>query len=363
MNREKELINVLHKELCKQISFKMGANSSYTQKQILSIAIYASVEHISAESASKELEGMPSADDVLYHMNKQNLNTIQSCVDSLMSYSLRRARKHFRIPRTKKLTTAIDFHEIPYYGNRNGEGMRFWVVGSKRKGGTNYFLRYATVDIVHKGMRFTLFVLPVSVFKTTEKAIHALVEAAKKHVNVNLVLLDRAFCNIKSIKKLEALGVSYVMPKPMDKKTKKVVKECLKNSITSMRYRMGTKKNFVEFNLIVYKDANTKDAVAFATNKSTDPAWTAETYRRRWGIETGYRVKKDFRAKTTSTSHNVRVIYFLLSVILYNLWVLCNLIIDAKVLMHNTTKKVYTPSVTTRTICIEMRRIVESDVS
>lgn len=365
MNREKELIKSLYRKIRKKLSLKMGANAYYTQQEILRIAIYASVENISAEAASLELENAPSADDVLHHLRNQSIDKIQGEIDDLMSEMIKRARKRLRIPKTKEITLAIDFHEIPYYGDINGKGVRFWVVGSKRKDGTNYFLRYATVDIVHKGIRFTLFAMPVSIFKTKEKAIRALVENAKKYVNVKIVLLDRAFCNVKSIKELENpdFDIEYVMPKIMDKKTKKAVKECLKNKVTSMRYRMGTKKNFVEFNLIVYKEPCSKDAVAFATNKSTDPAWTAETYKRRWGIETGYRVKTDFRAKTTSTSHIVRAIYFLLSVVLYNMWVLCNLIIDAKTLLSEDKNDKYTPSVTTRIVRVEMRRFAESEIS
>lgn len=50
-------------------------------------------------------------------------------------------------------------------------------------------------------------------------------------------------------------------------------------------------------------------------------------YRKRWGIETGYRgVKHDFLAITTTDSYTVRLLYFMVSVILYNFWLLCNLV-------------------------------------
>ena len=38
------------------------------------------------------------------------------------------------------------------------------------------------------------------------------------------------------------------------------------------------------------------------------------------GIETSYRVEDGFEAKTTSRNFTLRVIYFMLSIILYNLW-------------------------------------------
>ena len=51
-------------------------------------------------------------------------------------------------------------------------------------------------------------------------------------------------------------------------------------------------------------------------------------YGQRWGIETGYRVKKhSFRSKTTSKNYFIRLFYFLFSVLLYNLWILIDVLI------------------------------------
>ena len=63
-----------------------------------------------------------------------------------------------------------------------------------------------------------------------------------------------------------------------------------------------------------------------ATLKFDDPERIVdiipEEYRYRWGIETSYRVEDGFEAKTTSRNFALRVIYFMLSIILYNLWIL-----------------------------------------
>ena len=44
-----------------------------------------------------------------------------------------------------------------------------------------------------------------------------------------------------------------------------------------------------------------------------------EEYRRRWNIETGYRVKNTFKIRTCSKSPVVRTLYFILRCILFNL--------------------------------------------
>lgn len=53
-------------------------------------------------------------------------------------------------------------------------------------------------------------------------------------------------------------------------------------------------------------------------------------YRKRWGIETGYRDIERVRAKTTSSNNSIRVLYFMYSLLLYNAWLLANLIISRR---------------------------------
>ena len=47
-------------------------------------------------------------------------------------------------------------------------------------------------------------------------------------------------------------------------------------------------------------------------------------FRKRWGIETSYRMIRKFLAKTTSRRYGIRLLYFYLAVVLYNLWVKLN---------------------------------------
>jgi putative transposase len=83
--------------------------------------------------------------------------------------------------------------------------------------------------------------------------------------------------------------------------------------------------------LVVIKD---KEGIkrAFATNLDVEEKEAFELfdlYSKRWGIETSYRVKGEFKPKTTSKNYVVRLFYFLFSVCLYNLWVLASIFIGA----------------------------------
>ena len=87
------------------------------------------------------------------------------------------------------------------------------------------------------------------------------------------------------------------------------------------------------FNILIVNDEEGNKR-AFATNEIFDEkdVYIAERlfllYGKRWGIETSYRVKKQsFLPKTTSKNYQIRIFYFLFSVLLYNLWLLADILI------------------------------------
>jgi putative transposase len=89
------------------------------------------------------------------------------------------------------------------------------------------------------------------------------------------------------------------------------------------------RKKSVSVNLVIVLD-DKMEKRGFVTNMNPDRMHTrkiSKLYSKRWGIETSYRVKKDFRPKTTSKNYVIRLFYFLFSVCLYNLWELVNVIL------------------------------------
>ncbi len=150
---------------------------------------------------------------------------------------------------------------------------------------------------------------------------------------------------------LENLHLKFIMPAIKSDRIKQVVKDNSNKENYFLKYIMGTKKNNVAFNLVVKYDEKDKEYHIFATNfeikYKTDIERIAEMYRKRWGIETGYRVKKDFLAITTTECCTVRMLYFMISVILYNFWLLCNL-----VYCRERGIELGTPKITTRVLKI-----------
>jgi IS4 transposase len=109
------------------------------------------------------------------------------------------------------------------------------------------------------------------------------------------------------------------------------------------RFTLGDRRKSVTFNLYLYKrpagqlPKKQKLTISdlyfsFATNlprslAATLPSFIPQEYRRRWGIETGYRVQDNAQAKTTSTNYKIRLLYQMVSVLLYNVWHYANFLL------------------------------------
>ena len=145
-----------------------------------------------------------------------------------------------------------------------------------------------------------------------------------------LVLMGRGFFKTEMIKLLGSMGINFIMPAVRNERVKRMLNEYAKGNIPSVtEYEMESKVCLV---IARKKESREEDKpidkfTAFVANiKFDDPEKIVgvipEENSYGWGIETSYRVEDGFEAKTTSRNFTLRVIYFMLSIILYNSWIL-----------------------------------------
>jgi hypothetical protein len=111
----------------------------------------------------------------------------------------------------------------------------------------------------------------------------------------------------------------------------------------------------------VPSDRKEGETVTFVTNLGVSDATenargrtrrVMRRYARRWGIENSYKSIKDFLTWTTSRNTAVRVFYFGFAVILYDMWLLVDLLIQVNLDVDHRLK----PRVPARTFLNIVRK-------
>jgi len=304
-------------------------------KKTLLPFIYASSMGITITMAVKRLKKK----GYKIHSNKKILDTIASFDQEMINEFTKIIRAVIiKVAKRsgfckRKTIVSIDFHDKPFYGNREiGE-----VVGTKRKWGTNFAYSYITICICEEGVRFNLAAIPVTQLRLKKNLVKQLIDEARKHVSIGLILLDRGFNGVEISRVFDDKMAKYIMPLVDNKKIERVCKTSRKLSVMSYTYYEDRPKEYQKDIRVIIDNRNKKKHL-FTTNVQGDRRAVLSiiiaAYRKRWGIETGYRVAGEFYAWTTSVKFNTRTFLALLSFIMQDLWTLYNFLEQKGTRMH-----------------------------
>jgi hypothetical protein len=306
---------------CNIITLPESAN--YECQDTLNVLLHAATSSTnSLESASNDLQRknpdlrIPSADTIFNYIKE---NKIEDILSSFRKMNL-------NIFKMMKLENnihdiAIDFHDISYYGDKNTPGIR----GIKLKNGSSWGKSFCTLDIIGTS-HLTLDVIDInSLNKNYSLFIESLFTRLKTiGVKTGTSYLDKEFFNTDVISKLDELKVNFVIAAKsnpvINRELKNHQKEC-GNTSTIFKYRF--QKGGPSFNVVAIYNDKKKKYLLFATNKKAESIekfekMIPEEYRKRWNIETGYRVKNDFKIRSCTKSPVARVLFFIIQCIMYN---------------------------------------------
>ncbi len=328
------------KEICKLFKKRfspfidLNPNTVYTKNQFLDLMIHMGQTRDFAENGNKTFRelrscGCPDADTLLYHLkNYQDHKQLHKMFITLFEIVWNMTNQSNIFDVHKKYDVAIDFTEWYYYGDRSSP----MVVGKEPDRGTTKCYKFATINIVESGKRFTLLALPVGPFDNKEQILSKLLRYAMQRIKIKWVYVDRGFFDSNAIKVFQRFHLKYLMPATKITTVKEIL-EIVPSPSVITDFEMKD----VTFNLVIVEEElkdGKKVKRAFATNEEYDEndVKLAERlflqYGRRWGVETSYRIKKhSYLPKTTSKNYLIRLFYFMFSVLLYNLWILTDILI------------------------------------
>jgi hypothetical protein len=298
-------------------------SANYERQDILNVLLHASTSSTnSLESASNDLKRknpdlrIPSADTIFNYIKD---NKIEDILSSFRNMNL----EIFKMMKleNKIHDIAIDCHDIPYYGDENTPGIR----GIKLKNGSSWGKSFCTLDIIGNS-QLTLDVIDIN---GLNKNYSLFIESLFKRLEIigvktGTAYLDKEFFNIAVISKLDELKINFVIAA----KSNPIINKELKNhqkewGNTSTIFKYQFKKGGPSFNVVAIYDDIKKKYLLFATNKKAESIekfekTIPEEYRKRWNIETGYRVKNDFKIRSCTKSPVARVLFFIIQCIMYN---------------------------------------------
>jgi len=298
-------------------------SANYGCQATLNVLLYAATSQTnSLESASKDIKSknpdlrIPSADTIFNYIKENKVEDILSSFRKMNS----------EIFKTIKLENdvhdiAIDFHDVPFYGDKNTPGIR----GIKPKNGSLWGKSFCTLDIIGTS-QLTLDVIDIN---GLNKNYSILMESLFKRLEImgvktGTAYLDKEFFNKAVISKLDELKIDFVIAA----KSNQVINRELKNhqkewGNTSTIFEYQFQQGGPSFTIVAIYDEKREKYILFATNKKAESIekfekTIPEEYRKRWNIETGYRVKNDFKIRTCTKSPVARVLFFIVQCIMYN---------------------------------------------
>jgi len=296
----------------------------------------------SIESASNDLrmktpyKNVPSADSIHGYINSNTINYMMSSFSQINTEII----KHTNLEGTYQ-DAAIDFHDIPYYGDKNTPGIR----GIRPKNGTSWGYSFCSLDIIGD-IKLTLDVIDIN---GLAKNYSILMESMMQRlnamkINLRILFMDREFFNNPTISAIQGLNKNYVIAAKSNKKINAILLEHKKKfGETSTFFEYQFEKGGPKFIIVAVlnpkydpnskKDKGNNEYHLFATNLPVNNASDfvkkiPQEYRKRWNIETGYRVKNAFKIRTCSKSPIARSLFFLIQCLLYNIESLLKLVIE-----------------------------------
>jgi len=328
LRKFKTVVGLVKKEFLGLFSFEIARNNVYSKGDYLDAFLYLTQRH-SAYCGSAQMkyldEHCPDSDSLLYTLKKCDVEAYRSMVVEITDKLLDMCFRLGIFRRQYVFDVAIDYHDRPYYGDRNDDG----VVGSMKK--PHWAFRYATIDIIERGCTFTLFVLPFVDGDTDRVIVDKLVREAKKRVKINCLYADAEFASAELIDVYEKHNIEYIIRAKGNYVYKVEAQQSKTTSFVYERKRYYNKRAIYTSTIWVInvfeKHGEIKKESYYTNIKPTRR--TIEKYHlqydKRWNIETDYRTNNNFMPRTCAKAHVVRAFYFFLADIMRNVLTFINL--------------------------------------
>jgi putative transposase len=249
----------------------------------------------------------------------------------------RSLRQRRRAGPRRRYPMAIDLHQVRYFKRQRTPPPH--VRKGKYQPGTAYAHHYATASLLRKGQYFIVAVTPYDPGEDLAALVRRLLQEAAAHgFSPRYLLMDRGFWSSAVFRYLQQARYPFLIPVLARGK-----KATLDSPPTGTRiffhgrmtgwysYRVGQRRGEQKATVTIVvqrrnqrgrKGKHGRYAWVYALwhMDLSSIAWVHQSYRRRFRIESSYRLLEEARGRTSTRDEAWRLWYVLLAVVLVNVW-------------------------------------------
>ena len=317
--KSKKCIETVLQPLSDHVTIKI--NGSLTCEDVFRTVVSMAVNRNSVHSVSTRYQDVACETSLRYHLKKLNMDELIKSNENILLQQVLNTLKT-----DKSYEFAADYTNDPYYGKTDSSNEKY-VIRSQAKKSTNSFYSYISLYITNKNERFTLSVLPAEKKKTKVEYLSHFIDLINRlNLKIKVLCLDREFYCTDVFEFLQKNNIPHIVP--VVKKGKKMNQIMKGKRARCEQYVMSGLKKKIRLDIVIdvkylkgkreKKGCENLGFVVFGVKWS--PRKVSTVYRRRFAIESSYRMRNIVKPKTSTKNANIRYFYTLISFLLKNVW-------------------------------------------
>jgi hypothetical protein len=293
------------------------------------LLVGAAARHTTIEAVCADLVDTPHANTVRGHLTTQLRPQLIPDLERCCNDALAARVPDWLLARPQEV--AIDFHDEPYYGRCDMHDPDNWVCRGEAQAGTTYFYRCATAYVMQRDVRLTL---AVAFVKSDDDKVtlleRLLIRVRTLGVRVRCLYADKGFCAIPVLRWLLAQHLPTIIACPIRGKQGGTRALCQgPRSYHTTHTFQSAEHGALTVPVAVVRTyqrrrsgQRTPTWLLYVCLQVVDlPRRVRKRYRRRFGIESSYRLMEQVRARTTSPNAGLRFLLMGLALVLVNVWI------------------------------------------
>lgn len=252
------------------------------------------------------------ADNLHLKVNKEYIESLQP---EFSNFALKLLKKQ----RFGLVDLVCDITYENYYGEINGFYIHPWTGEHGVKGKFHYLV----IAILYRNKIIPFYATIIRLGCSKAELIGKAISYCKQlGLKVRKILLDRGFYSGEVINKLKMEKVNYLIFVPKNSLFKCMLEGTDKSVVIEhkVKYHKNFTWNKAQVNIALVKNVLDYDWI-FATDLHLkDIRRYVPVYKKRWNIETMFRVHDEAKIKTKSKNPVIRLFYFILSMLLVLIW-------------------------------------------